>query len=181
MNKKNQKPIFTPKFKSIGNIWTVLAGPCKKKVRTNQNYDFIAQTELMIFKIFRRWSCLPNFERRRFPYKSKFFHYFSKAIYECLRLNRGTPSKSRVLSSFPRQSISKEFSSKLFVGYLLPSTVTVVSFIISIKQILHWTKSFNMNNVHSQISQPPPSKQKIITRPQSHKTRDMFKKLKYHQ
>jgi hypothetical protein len=32
--KKSKSEIFTPKFKSIGSIWAVLVGPCKK----SQNY-----------------------------------------------------------------------------------------------------------------------------------------------
>ncbi len=65
---------------------------------------FVMKKELF-WKLLLLLDLLPNFDRRRFSYNSKFFHYFSNMIYECLRL-KGTPSRSRVLSSVPWKPIT---------------------------------------------------------------------------
>jgi hypothetical protein len=68
----------------------------------------------MIFKIIptRRdvegVTCLLNFDRRRFPYNSNFFHYFSKILYECLHLKKGMSSKSRALIKVPWKTSYKK-------------------------------------------------------------------------
>ncbi len=107
LNKKSKSEILTPKFKSIESIWTVLAGSCKKSPNKSKLWFFLLDKSWRYLKIFRRWSCLRNFDRRRFPYKSNFFHYFSNIIYECANLKMSTSAKSRLLSRVPLKAIDK--------------------------------------------------------------------------
>jgi hypothetical protein len=129
----------------MGSNWTFLVGPCNKKSKQIKKYIFLLDKKRECLKLFWRCRCLPNFDRRRFPENSNFVHYFSKIIYECLRLKWGMPSKSRVLFSVQWKPI-----------YILRNRLKQEEKILESLNSIHnqWIKFlyFFFSNFHSQTS-----------------------------